>query len=239
MPHEKSLHVFPFAIHAWGRDLSLLSFFIQITDSSVCSFCCDPCPGARANLCHPRAQGAVSLWCAQERGSSPALPLALAPCGSRCCFSRDGGSGCGLRPPEPRFANLYFFISFESCKTLNYPDFTGVLPVCTKSSNTEREWGREVSEWLAVTWNRSITKTNPSTAKWSVNTTLPDGIAGASLFWVPLALGRTCVLSQKITESFLCCLTSFKGCFTGGKLYPVLQIGNCEAKKETLIFKKS
>lgn len=38
VPHEKLLHVFPSASHAVGHDLSLLSFFIQVTDTSVCRF---------------------------------------------------------------------------------------------------------------------------------------------------------------------------------------------------------
>lgn len=254
VPHQKLPHVCPFAIHALGRDLSPLNFFIQVTDTSAYRFWSDLCPVASANLYHQRARETGSLWASR---SVAAVQLCLL----RACAVRFGllffkglrrwlcflllSSPC-WRPQSPCLLSPLFFPlalrAWTYCKTAW---ITWILQgaylfcICTKSSNRERGWGRKVSEWLAVISNRKIIKTNPSTVKWSVRGRAPryqmwvQGQIFFFFFWVPLALGRACILFQKIIESFFCSLTPFYRCLTDRKLYPVLQIGSWEANRET------
>lgn len=203
-----------------GRDLSLGGFFIQVTDgTSVCSFWSSVCllpvltsamegheeqahSGARRSvaalqlclLCLP-----CTFWAAAFEGTETLFLASLITL---------------LEAPEPLFATLYFFICFDPMDVLsNYLCFTGVLPVCisTKSHVRERQWGREVHEWLAVPSNKKIIKTSSLTVKFSVK----GGAAHSQMWlqgwgvWVPLVLERACVLSQKIIESFLCILMFF------------------------------
>lgn len=76
----KSYYVFPSALYALGHDLSLLNFFIQVTDASEYRFWCELCPVSSANPYHQRAQETVLFWHEEKHGCSPALPAVCFPC---------------------------------------------------------------------------------------------------------------------------------------------------------------
>lgn len=124
VPHEKLLRVFPFAIHALGRDLSLVFLYssyrhlgVQVLKRCV--------PVASANLYHQRAQGAVSLWREEECGCAPAPLLCLLCTFCVAVFEETETLAVFLtspftllEAPEPLLAILYFFICFNNMDVL-------------------------------------------------------------------------------------------------------------------------
>lgn len=238
----RSHGVFPSASRVLGRDLSLLFLYsgyrrhlwVQVLK------CCVPV--ASATLCHQRAQGAGSLRREEECGCAPALPAVLARNILGCCFWRDWDTGCvscfSLHPAggprAPVCYTLLFHLLWPNGHAVKLPGFYRCF-TCLYLA-LEREWGREVSEWLAAPSNRKIIQTSSSTVKFSVKGRAPCSqlwLQGQRIFFlVPLVLERACVFSQKTIESFLCSLMCFYRYHTDRKLYHILQTESCKANKD-------
>lgn len=221
VPPEKLLHVFPFGSHGLGRDLSLVSFFIQVTDTSVCRSGSAVCLLLPSTIKGHREQAGV-------RRSVAALQLCCRPCslhlgllflkGLRHCLCFLLLSSPCWRPQSPCLLNFTFSFALTpwTCCKITWVLQVSYLSVFVPNLVGEREWGREVSEWLAIPSNRKITKTSSSTVKFSVRGRAPHSqmwlqgqMGGRGVLWVPLTLERACVLAQKIRESFLCNLVIF------------------------------
>lgn len=221
----KSYYIFPFALYALGHDLSLLNFFIQVTDTSEYRFWCELCPVSSANTYHQRAQETVLFWHEEKHGCSPALPAVCFPCMFRVAvfsgtemlagFLAYRSSPC-QRPQGPHLLMFppHTSICSETMELLqscfNYLDSTGGLPGCVwrKSSNREKEWDNKFSEWLAAAMTqRKIMKTSPWIVKWSARGwATPDVMAGVATCWFSSAVVSWLLCHIPEDETFLCSL---------------------------------